>query len=179
MAMTSTTSKTITMMRTPRTRTALVGLAAAALLSLSACGSENDSLVSGPGNDLLRGGSGDDELFGISGRDTLFGGEGDDVLDGWDAFDPDDAADLVSDLSDAVPGALESILGAEGLAQAGRVQEALALSNDNRGPDELDGVDFWRLDEAGLIQEMTVLWRPLPAIMAVVGKLNAAGGEPS
>ncbi|WP_322920936.1 SurA N-terminal domain-containing protein [Nocardioides renjunii] len=41
--MTSTTSKTISMMRTSRTRTALVGLAAAALLSLSACGSENDS----------------------------------------------------------------------------------------------------------------------------------------
>ena len=47
------------------------------------------------------------------------------------------------------------------------------------GPDELDGVDLWRLNEAGLIQEMTVLWRPLPAIMAVVDKLNSAGGEPS
>ena len=35
------------------------------------------------------------------------------------------------------------------------------------GPDELDGMDYWRLDEAGLIQEMTVLWRPLPAAMAV------------
>src|SRR4051812_15880398 len=32
---------------------------------------------------------------------------------------------------------------------------------------ELDGVDYWRLNEAGFIQEMTVLWRPLPAIVAV------------
>ena len=28
------------------------------------------------------------------------------------------------------------------------------------GSNELDGMDYWRLDEAGLIQEMTVLWRP-------------------
>lgn len=32
---------------------------------------------------------------------------------------------------------------------------------------ELDGVDYWQLNEAGLIQEMTVLWRPLPAVAAV------------
>jgi hypothetical protein len=25
----------------------------------------------------------------------------------------------------------------------------------------LDGMDYWRLDDEGLIQEMTVLWRPL------------------
>lgn len=43
------------------------------------------------------------------------------------------------------------------------------------GSSELDGVDYWRLNEAGLIQEMTVLWRPLPAVMAVQNKL--AGGE--
>ncbi len=47
------------------------------------------------------------------------------------------------------------------------------------GPAELDGMDFWRLNEVGLIQEMTVLWRPLPAIMAVLDKLNSAGGEPA
>lgn len=35
------------------------------------------------------------------------------------------------------------------------------------GPHQLDGVDYWKLDEAGLIREMTVLWRPLPAIVAV------------
>ena len=40
------------------------------------------------------------------------------------------------------------------------------------GPDELDGMDYWRIGEAGLIQEMTVLWRPLPAIVAVQGKLD-------
>jgi hypothetical protein len=44
------------------------------------------------------------------------------------------------------------------------------------GPNELDGVDFWRVDEAGLIQEMTVLWRPLPAIVAVQNKLALGDG---
>jgi hypothetical protein len=39
---------------------------------------------------------------------------------------------------------------------------------------ELDGVDYWRLNEAGLIQEMTVLWRPLPAIVAVKSKLESS-----
>ncbi len=47
------------------------------------------------------------------------------------------------------------------------------------GPNELDGMDYWRLDEAGLIQEMTVLWRPLPAMAAVQDRLAAAGGEPA
>jgi hypothetical protein len=40
------------------------------------------------------------------------------------------------------------------------------------GAIELDGVDYWRLDETGLIKEMTVLWRPLPAIAAVQAKLG-------
>lgn len=44
------------------------------------------------------------------------------------------------------------------------------------GPNELDGVDFWRINEAGLIQEMTVLWRPLPAVVAVQKKLALADG---
>ena len=43
------------------------------------------------------------------------------------------------------------------------------------GADELDGMDYWRLNDAGLIQEMTVLWRPLPAIAAVQHKLDAGG----
>ena len=43
------------------------------------------------------------------------------------------------------------------------------------GPDELDGMDYWRLGEAGLIEEMTVLWRPLPAAIAVRDKLGTAG----
>jgi hypothetical protein len=42
---------------------------------------------------------------------------------------------------------------------------------------ELDGMDYWLLNEAGLIQEMTVLWRPLPAIVAVNQKLT--GGRPA
>ncbi|HZB90026.1 MAG TPA: nuclear transport factor 2 family protein [Stellaceae bacterium] len=39
------------------------------------------------------------------------------------------------------------------------------------GSTELDGMDYWRLDEAGLIAEMTVLWRPLPAAAEVQRKL--------
>ena len=35
------------------------------------------------------------------------------------------------------------------------------------GPYQLDGVDVWRLDDVGLIREMTVLWRPLPAAVVV------------
>jgi limonene-1,2-epoxide hydrolase len=42
------------------------------------------------------------------------------------------------------------------------------------GSERLDGVDYWRLNDAGFIQEMTVLWRPLPAALAVEKKLAAA-----
>ncbi len=42
------------------------------------------------------------------------------------------------------------------------------------GPRELDGMDYWRLDEAGLIEEMTVLWRPLPAAIALRDELALA-----
>ena len=45
------------------------------------------------------------------------------------------------------------------------------------GAYELDGVDYWLLNEAGLIQEMTVLWRPLPAVLAVQNKLDEAATE--
>jgi ketosteroid isomerase-like protein len=47
------------------------------------------------------------------------------------------------------------------------------------GSNELDGVDYWRINQAGLIQEMTVLWRPLPAVIAVHNELAFAGGEPT
>ena len=40
------------------------------------------------------------------------------------------------------------------------------------GAIELDGVDYWRLNDAGLIKEMTVLWRPLPAVAAVQARLG-------
>jgi hypothetical protein len=43
----------------------------------------------------------------------------------------------------------------------------------------LFSIDYWRLNEAGLIQEMTVLWRPLPAVVAVQKKLALAEGEPT
>ncbi len=41
------------------------------------------------------------------------------------------------------------------------------------GGRELDGMDYWRLQDAGLIQEMTVLWRPLPAMLEVQKRLAA------
>ncbi len=40
------------------------------------------------------------------------------------------------------------------------------------GSIELDGMDYWRVNDTGLIQEMTVLWRPLPAAVAVQEKLG-------
>lgn len=48
------------------------------------------------------------------------------------------------------------------------------------GSIELDGMDYWRLSSAGLIEEMTVLWRPLPAAIAVqekIARANAQGDE--
>ena len=39
------------------------------------------------------------------------------------------------------------------------------------GAIELDGMDYWLLNEAGLIKEMTVLWRPLPHALEVQKKL--------
>ena len=44
------------------------------------------------------------------------------------------------------------------------------------GTIQLDGMDYWLLDSAGLIKEMTVLWRSLPAAMAVRDKLLARSG---
>jgi hypothetical protein len=40
------------------------------------------------------------------------------------------------------------------------------------GTIELDGMDYWLLDSAGLIKEMTVLWRPLPAAIAMRDRLS-------
>jgi hypothetical protein len=40
------------------------------------------------------------------------------------------------------------------------------------GETKLDAMDYWRLDDSGRIREMTVLWRPLPAIAAVAQKLG-------
>jgi hypothetical protein len=47
------------------------------------------------------------------------------------------------------------------------------------GPNALDGMDYWRINDAGLIEEMTVLWRPLPAMVAVQNKLAPADGKPA
>ncbi len=47
------------------------------------------------------------------------------------------------------------------------------------GSIELDGMDYWRLDDTGRIREITVFWRPLPAAAAVQRLLAHAGGEPA
>ena len=41
------------------------------------------------------------------------------------------------------------------------------------GARELDGMDYWRLQDAGLIQEMTVFWRPLPDMLEAQKRLAA------
>ena len=47
------------------------------------------------------------------------------------------------------------------------------------GPDCLDGMDYWRLNDAGLIQEMTVLWRPFrPSRPSWTGWRALAEGRP-
>lgn len=56
-------------------------------------------------------------------------------------------------------------------------EHASAFFSITVGTLELDGVDYWRLNDAGLIQEMTVLWRPLPAIVAVKNKLEEAASH--
>jgi SnoaL-like domain len=41
---------------------------------------------------------------------------------------------------------------------------------------QLDGVDYWLPDEeTGLIREMTVLWRPLPAIVEAQKRIASFG----
>jgi hypothetical protein len=40
------------------------------------------------------------------------------------------------------------------------------------GPLELDAMDFFRLGATGLLEEMTVLWRPLPSVIAVHQRLS-------
>ena len=55
-------------------------------------------------------------------------------------------------------------------------EHAAAFFGAAAGPHRLDGMDYWRLDETGLIREMTVLWRPLPEALAVRGLLNRTSG---
>jgi hypothetical protein len=43
------------------------------------------------------------------------------------------------------------------------------------GSIELDAMDYFRLDAAGRVQQMTVLWRPLPSVVAVSQVLSHAG----
>ena len=43
------------------------------------------------------------------------------------------------------------------------------------GPNELDGMDYWRLNDSGLIEEMTVLWHPHQTAVAVQQLLVQGG----
>ncbi|ACB23649.1 nuclear transport factor 2 family protein [Methylobacterium radiotolerans] len=56
---------------------------------------------------------------------------------------------------------------------------AAAFFGATAGPHRLDGMDYWRLDAAGRIAEMTVLWRPLPEAIAVRDRLARAAGTPT
>ena len=47
------------------------------------------------------------------------------------------------------------------------------------GSDELDGVDCFRMNDSGLVQEMAIMWRPLPAVVAVQNRLAPAIGAPA
>src|SRR4051812_15308623 len=51
-------------------------------------------------------------------------------------------------------------------------EHAAAFFHITVGGVELDGVDYWKLTEAGFIEQMTVLWRPLAAIVSVNEKLR-------
>lgn len=39
------------------------------------------------------------------------------------------------------------------------------------GPTEVDGMDYVHLNDAGLIDSLVVLWRPLPSIVAIQNRL--------
>lgn len=44
---------------------------------------------------------------------------------------------------------------------------------------EIDGVDVTYLDEDGLIDSMTVAWRPLPAVVAMQNRIAPRLGLPA
>ena len=55
--------------------------------TITARGTQDNSLSGGDGNDSIDGGGGDDNLHGDAGRDTLIGGDGNDTLDGGQGDD--------------------------------------------------------------------------------------------
>ena len=55
--------------------------------TITARGTQDNSLSGGDGNDSIDGGGGDDNLHGDAGRDTLIGGDGNDALDGGQGDD--------------------------------------------------------------------------------------------
>lgn len=68
--------------------------------------------------------------------------------------------------------------GADGFAFGEIMQgsgHASAFFTVTVGPNTLDGMDYWRLDDRGLVAEMTVFWRPVPA--AAAAQQILAGGS--
>ena len=55
--------------------------------TITARGTQDNSLSGGDGNDSIDGGGGNDNLHGDAGRDTLIGGDGNDTLDGGQGDD--------------------------------------------------------------------------------------------
>lgn len=55
--------------------------------TITARGTQDNSLSGGDGDDSIDGGGGDDNLHGDAGRDTLIGGDGNDTLDGGQGDD--------------------------------------------------------------------------------------------
>jgi hypothetical protein len=47
------------------------------------------------------------------------------------------------------------------------------------GPTKADGMDHTHLNEDGLVDSMTVAWRPLPALVEVQKRLASAIGVPA
>ena len=52
----------------------------------------------------------------------------------------------------------------------------VAIFTIELGPNKLDGMDHMHLNKAGLIDSMTVAWRPLPAVVEVQKRLAPAFG---
>ena len=47
------------------------------------------------------------------------------------------------------------------------------------GAADVNGMDYMHLNEAGLVDEMTIMWRPLPAVVAIQNALAPKLGVPA
>lgn len=87
---------------------------------------------------------------------------------------------------DQVMSVLEALLK---IADEFNVREVLTSDGDGRqvavilsiraGTTEVEGVDYLSLDEQGLVDSMTIQWRPLPAIVEMQNKIAPGLGIPA